>query len=324
MSNPFKNYLIDDNGNIDVNQGLAMQYFAYEIQTAQARPDGSGGFFVPVAVVNEVFPDDPIVTSPGLPPPPPPPTVIPPGAPPAKLPHTPPPRTPPPPGQPPGPGSPPGPPGPPGGPGNGPPGLPPPDIGPIAPPPPGPSLSDNLQLLKSIEALLVDGEDSISLPLTAINQGIAKLSALSSKTILKLQADLLKYLDLGNVDSENDLDALSVAILRPIQDWQLENNLLLTQLAAGAGLTQPGDPLEQALVNQVAQEPELALSATLLIALRDFGGKVDSLVEVLREIRDRMPQFPVHVQGEPEAIAPAEQLPMPGLGYLWNVGNTEG
>ncbi len=157
---------------------------------------------------------------------------------------------------------------------------------------------EQLQLLHSIETLLADAENQIALPLTRINQGIAKLSAQNSKTITPIMNRLLRSIEQFAVDNDNAIDALGLAILQPLQDWQAENNLLLTQLAAGAGLTQPGDPLEAALLAQVADEPELAYSATLLLAIRDALPYLGQLIEVLREIRDRMPSPPVEFPGE--------------------------
>lgn len=168
---------------------------------------------------------------------------------------------------------------------------------------------EQTQLLASLETLLADGENLISLPMTAINQGIAKLSVQSAKSIAQIQGKLIKSIDQFAVANDNAIDGFSLSLLKPLQDWQDENLLLLTQLAAAGGLTQPGDPLEAALLQEVAAVPELAYSATLLIALRDFLPHFGSLVEVLREIRDRMPQPPVYVAGEPKAIAPAIEEP---------------
>jgi len=164
---------------------------------------------------------------------------------------------------------------------------------------------EQAQLLDSIETLLADNENLITLPLTAINQGIAQLSVQNARTITKIEGKLLKAIDAYAVQNDNAIDSFGLALLQPLQDWQTENNLLLTQLAASAGLTQPGDPLEAALVQQIADEPELAYSATLLIAIRDLLPYARQLIEVLREIRDRMPSIPVHVPGEPYASAEA-------------------
>jgi len=171
---------------------------------------------------------------------------------------------------------------------------------------------EHVQLLDSIETLLADGTNSISLPMTAINQGIAALSATSAKTITSIQGKLIKSIQAHAVANDNDIDRFGMIILQPLQDWQSENNLLLTQLAAHAGLTQPGDSLEAALVQEVAEAPELAYSATLLIALRDALPYLGKLVEVLREIRDRMPGQPMRFAGEPLAEAPAELVKVHG------------
>lgn len=179
-----------------------------------------------------------------------------------------------------------------------------------------PNTPENLQLLSSIDTLLAQGENQIALPMTAINQGIAKLSVQSAKTITGIQNVLLKSINQANVAQENDLDPLGMAILRPLQDWQEQNNLLLTQLAASSGLTQPGDPLEAALVNQLAEEPELAYSATLLIALRDVLPHFKALIEVLREIRDRMPGVPVSIDGEPRSEEVETVEPEPSLSFM--------
>jgi hypothetical protein len=183
-----------------------------------------------------------------------------------------------------------------------------------------PLTPEQAQLLEAIETLLGDNANAIQLPLTAINQSIAQLSVQNSRAIASIQSKLLKSIDQFMVDNSNAVDALGMAILAPLQGWQDENYILLTQLAAGAGLTGPGDPLEAALIKEVAEEPQVALSASLLIALRDALPYLAQLIEVLREIRDRMPSLPAHVPGEPEAEAPSAQLPGVQVEFDWNSG----
>lgn len=167
------------------------------------------------------------------------------------------------------------------------------------------------QLLESIDTLLADNSNEIMLPMTALNQGIAKLSVENAKAITQIQGRLVKDIERHAVTSDNEIDALSMAILAPLQGWQDENLLLLTQLASAAGLTQPGDPLESALVAQVADAPELAYSATLLIAMRDALPHLAEIVIALREIRDRLPLAPVRFPGE---IPDASQIDDNGSG----------
>lgn len=176
---------------------------------------------------------------------------------------------------------------------------------------------DAQRLLQAIDDAQAQNEDDLLLVMTALNQGIAKLSVQNSRSLTSIEGRLIKSIDQYAVDNSNAIDQLGMAILGPINDWQDENLLLLTQLAAQAGLTQPGDPLEAALLQSVADEPQLAYSATLLIALRDALPFLGQLIEVLREIRDRMPVFPATAPGEIPSIAGAEQLPGEPLPFPW-------
>jgi hypothetical protein len=113
---------------------------------------------------------------------------------------------------------------------------------------------------------------------------------------------ITKHIALGIVDNSNGIDFLTTSILQPLYGWQAENDLLLNHLAASAGLIQPGDPLVNALMEQAAEEPELAYSAIMAVAIRDLRDVARQIVEALREIRDRLPFAPVAVPGEPVAV----------------------
>lgn len=154
------------------------------------------------------------------------------------------------------------------------------------------------QLLQAIEEMLVGEESAIAIPLTKMNQGIAQLSEENSKLITRMQGKILKSLARHVTAEDNDLELLSTVILNGLQQWQNENHLLLTQLAAKAGFTNAGDELEAALIQQVAEAPELAYSATLLLAIRDAFPYAERLIRVLEEIRDRMGGASVQLPGE--------------------------
>ena len=175
----------------------------------------------------------------------------------------------------------------------------------------------NAQLMGAINTLVADEEDNVALPMTAINQWIAQLSQQSSKTIVGVGNAIIKSIAAGNVSSSNDVDAVGTQLLQPLYDWQSQNDLVLTQLAAGVGLTQPGEPLESALLNQTAQAPELAYSASLLLALREAMSHFGGLIEVLREIRDRMPPLAASVPGEAPQTGDVISDPTVGSEYSW-------
>jgi hypothetical protein len=162
-------------------------------------------------------------------------------------------------------------------------------------------VTSDQQLLAAINALLADNEEQIQLPLTAIALSAAQLSQQTSGAVTRLGNAITKHIALGIVDNANGLDFLSTAILQPLYDWQTENDLLLNHLAASAGLIQPGDPLVNALMDQAAQEPELAYSAIMAVAIHDLRDVARQIVEVLREMRDRMPGAPVAIPTEQQA-----------------------
>jgi hypothetical protein len=178
--------------------------------------------------------------------------------------------------------------------------------------------ADKAALMGAIQALLEDEENNVALPMTTLNQGIAKLSQESSRLIARVGNKLIAGIAARAVESDNHIERLGTAILAPLYTWQAENDLLLTQLAAKTGLTKPGDSLEMALVAQTAEAPELAYSATLLIALREAMGEFRGLIEVLREIRDRMPPIAASVAGEARERGPTIHEPsINGKAYRW-------
>jgi hypothetical protein len=167
----------------------------------------------------------------------------------------------------------------------------------------------NAQLMQAIQTLLEANEDSISIPMTALNQGIAQLSQQNSKATVKLGNAIIKEIAQGVADNNAAVDQIGTAVLEPLFDWQAQNDLLLNQLASASGLIQPGDPLIAALTQQASDQPELAYSATLLLALRDAIALVPPFLEVLREIRDRMPSLPVTFTGESRQTGTVIQEP---------------
>jgi|HubBroStandDraft_6_1064221.scaffolds.fasta_scaffold148478_2 hypothetical protein len=153
-------------------------------------------------------------------------------------------------------------------------------------------------LLDAINTLVATHAESVTIPYSVLNQGIADLVSANGTTIAKVSKVLTRKLDQAVTDNDNGLELVGTVILQGINAYLTENDLLLNHLAASAGILKPGDPLESVLLDQVAEAPELAYSATLLIALRDAIPRLDSVVEVLREIRDRMPPSAVRLTGE--------------------------
>lgn len=161
---------------------------------------------------------------------------------------------------------------------------------------------DQIALLQAIAQGQSANDAEISLVLNSLNRHVAQLSQKNGKIITGIQETVLKKINQELVDNDNAIDPVSTAILARTQEWLNDNQLLLQDLSAAAGLRQPGDPLEAALIEQVSVAPDIAYSATLLLALRDAMPHLGRIVEALREIRDRLPGQPIQFEGEAVAV----------------------
>lgn len=125
---------------------------------------------------------------------------------------------------------------------------------------------DQIALLQAIAQGQAANNAEISLVLNSLNRHVAQLSQKNGKIITGIQETVLKKINQELVDNDNVIDQVSTAILARTQEWLNDNQLLLQDLSAAAGLRQPGDPLEAALIEQVSVAPDIAYSATLLLA----------------------------------------------------------
>jgi hypothetical protein len=128
--------------------------------------------------------------------------------------------------------------------------------------------AEQAELLESIQTLLGGQEDQISIPLSALNQNIAQAVYANGQLITGVMNTILRGVNAPLTKNDNAIESVTTDLLAPLQAYQQNNEFLLTQLASAAGLTKPGDPLESALLTQSVDAPELAYSATLLIALQ--------------------------------------------------------
>jgi hypothetical protein len=157
------------------------------------------------------------------------------------------------------------------------------------------------QLLDAIDEMQALSEAGMSIIFTRTNQAIADLVKKNDKIVVGLQGKILKQLAKDQVESDNHIDRLSTLVLSGLDDQQFSSHMLLTQLAHKGGFTKAGYPLESALLQSEVQAPSLAYLGTLLLALGDLKPFAAQLIEVLREIRDRMPGVPTELRGEAHA-----------------------
>lgn len=165
------------------------------------------------------------------------------------------------------------------------------------------------QVLSSIDELLSSQENSLVIPYSALNAAVADIVSKNTKVISKLIDKIVRHADREQTVLGDALDAIQTTVLNGLDAYIYDQEYLLSQLAAKGGLTKAGDPLTQALLTETTQAGQLAYQGTLVLAVKEAIPFFTQLIEVLREIRDRMPELPLRTQGETPADAPAMTLP---------------
>lgn len=176
------------------------------------------------------------------------------------------------------------------------------------------------ELLDSIDFLQGANNDALMIPLSTVNQAVVDVVDKNSALIGKLQGKILRKLDHATTKNLDALDGVYTRLLAGLDAYQYDAHYLLQQLAVKGGITQAGQPLETALLEQVTRAPELAYGATLVLAVKEAIPFFEQLIQVLREIRDKLgervvtpaPTTPI-IAGDPdhddEAAAADKPLP---------------
>lgn len=191
----------------------------------------------------------------------------------------------------------------------------------------GPQPADQA-VLDAIDELQAGIEDSLAGPMQAINNATINVFIEGDKTINKITKTVNQTCDKCTTRALDQLDLVLTQLINALNIWQQDIHFVLTQIVAKAGWTSPGMTLEllmqqwQEVMNKVDFGPPLVLS------VKEAIPHFDQLIEVLREIRDRLPPIPLHVVGEPpahaeqpdeplaetgEAETPPEEAPLPQL-----------
>lgn len=155
--------------------------------------------------------------------------------------------------------------------------------------------------MAAIDLILTEQDDALSGPMQALVSAVANSTTKDEKSLNKISNKVMQAADMHSTLALNSLDQSFTAINRAMEQWQFDMHFLLTQLAAKAGLTQPGEQLESALTTTDEQMLSTSYGQSLILNCKMLVPFFDDLIEVLREIRDRMPPIPLHVSGEPPA-----------------------
>ena len=128
------------------------------------------------------------------------------------------------------------------------------------------------------------------------------------KVIAKVQSKLRGKITAAQTRDANALDSIFTGLVRWIDNGLSNSEWTLTGIGTKAGVVQPGQAIDQ-----VDWQPDPGQSlgpeygGTLVLSCRELGPALEPLLEVLREIRDRIGGAPVVVAGEsPETVVVAK------------------
>lgn len=162
-------------------------------------------------------------------------------------------------------------------------------------------------MLDQIDAMQDAQDAALVLPLTALNQSTVDAVGAAQKSVNKLLSRILQRIDRETTTSLDALDGLFTTTSAAINQYLMENEFLVGQLAVKGGLIEVGNSLESALQDEAEQAPQLLYASTLYQALEDLKPMLRDILEVWREIRDRMPPLALHVAGERPAQEPSNE-----------------
>ncbi len=162
------------------------------------------------------------------------------------------------------------------------------------------------QALAAIDSLLAEQDDALSGPMQALHEATYNSFTTNNQVLTKITQKITRAGDQYTTQVLNAIDSVFTTINNYMETSQFDVHFLLTQLAAKAGFTEPGQQLESAL-EETTEAKELSYGPTMTLDCRGIGQWFEDLIEVLREIRDRMQPTPLHIHGTPRAMYPSSK-----------------
>lgn len=160
-------------------------------------------------------------------------------------------------------------------------------------------------VLASIDQLLAQNEDQLTVPLTKINQAVAQIVEANGKAIAKFTTKILRAADKQLVANDNVLNAVQTTLLQGIDAWLSDQQFLLQQLASKAGLQELGEPLAAALTKEATEGKQLTYEGTLVLKVAEAVPWLERIATACERIATAIEAtFPLDlpaVRGDPTA-----------------------
>jgi hypothetical protein len=158
-------------------------------------------------------------------------------------------------------------------------------------------------LLANLDTMIGTQEDQLSIPYTRVNQAVVDIVQHNAKPVVKMVDRIIRALDKHTTVQADKVNAVQTTVLAGLESWLFNQEQLLQNLAVKGGVIQPGDTLDAALEASTTEGGGLTYQGSLLLEIAKLEPWLGQLIEVLREIRDRLPPSPIRTPGETPATA---------------------
>jgi hypothetical protein len=165
-----------------------------------------------------------------------------------------------------------------------------------------PPTDDELEAVQT--ALDNDGAQIITVG-NRLGQEAMQLVLATAKPIKKLQDRLIRDANKHLVATDNAINFVQTSLLNGVNTWLQEAGFLLQNLAVKGGIIEPGDPLEKALAQEVADEPQIEYLGTLVLAVKEAVPWLDRIAVACERIAAALEGTPAPSQTQVNVDAPA-------------------
>lgn len=163
------------------------------------------------------------------------------------------------------------------------------------------------QALKGLLASLSETESDLAEPIKKLIANVKDEVDKINAQIEKLKKKLKQSLGKSQAAVGNELESSIGKLVGVLYQGLVDNEAILQQEAVKGGVLQPGEPIDVLVDGKPDLESPLKWGGQLILNMGDIKGVFVELLEVLREIRDRIGGVPMEFKGE----EPAEDFEEP-------------
>jgi hypothetical protein len=171
-------------------------------------------------------------------------------------------------------------------------------------------LSAEEQALEGLQESLSEQEANLAQPIKTLQKHLADEIDKLDKLIVKQNKKLKASINKQQAKTGNDIEAIISALMSQLFIGIADNESTLGQLSIKSGAINVGDSMDKVGADKPEPGSGQQWGGVLVLSVKEAIPHIKELIEVLKEIRDRIPGFPIEYKGEvPAKEAESEELP---------------